>query len=282
MEPGNDVDLFVRDQLARTTALALRNDPSARRGDPEGFHQLRVASRRLRTLLDVSRDVLEPSWRRTLDDDAQRLARRFGARRDADVLVVTLRDRRVRDPTLDGGLAAHADLVRRRAALEAARALDGARYRRTIRALADAVVRPPLVTRGSLDPLVRRVRMRLERATFVPESTPMTAEARHRLRIAVKHARYAAEALSTVSDPELATMATRLAQAQDALGVDHDLVVALAAAEEWYRSPAAVVGPDPGEALTAWRGALEAARPRSEDGWRVPLFEVRVLLDDMA
>ncbi len=280
MEPGGDVDLFIRDQLAHIASLALRHDGPARRGEAEGFHQLRVASRRLRAVLDIARDCLDPAWRRDSGADARRLARRFGARRDADVLALTLHDQRVRDPSLDGGLAAYADLVRRRAATEATRALESGLYRRTLVSLTEAVLRPPVVRHDSLDPLVERTRRRLVRATTALDDSPRGDLDLHRLRIAVKNARYAADALGSSRGPNFTEMANRLGQAQNALGADHDLVVALAAAHEWYHSPAAAVGPDPREALAAWTDALSGARTTSADGWRIPLYEVRVMLDE--
>src|SRR4051794_34883090 len=59
--------------------------------DPEALHQLRVATRRLRTALDLFRPVLRRSGRyRKLRKEWRRVSRRFGETRNLDVALTLL------------------------------------------------------------------------------------------------------------------------------------------------------------------------------------------------
>ena len=56
---GYAVALAMRTALSRIGA----NEPDAMRGDPEGVHRLRSASRRLRSELRALEDLVEERWR---------------------------------------------------------------------------------------------------------------------------------------------------------------------------------------------------------------------------
>jgi CHAD domain len=99
--------LFFGEQYARI----LAHDPGVRIGkNPEELHQLRVATRRLRSVLRTAGRVLEPSWAEALRDELSWLGGELGPARDADVLLEHLRheaaaldpaDRRAFKPLLD-------------------------------------------------------------------------------------------------------------------------------------------------------------------------------------
>jgi CHAD domain-containing protein len=65
--------------------------------DPEGVHDMRVASRRLRAALEICQDVFSRDQYRELRGDVKRVADALGRVRDLDVLEERLeRDRRDR------------------------------------------------------------------------------------------------------------------------------------------------------------------------------------------
>ena len=61
--------------------------------DPEGVHQARVATRRLRSHLRTFRKLLEPEWAEPLRDELGWLGDELGGVRDADVLLDRLKSR---------------------------------------------------------------------------------------------------------------------------------------------------------------------------------------------
>ncbi len=55
--------------------------------DPEGVHDVRVASRRLRAAMDVAVDAFPASWYRPLHKVAKRITSELGEVRDRDVQI---------------------------------------------------------------------------------------------------------------------------------------------------------------------------------------------------
>ena len=99
--------MFFREQFARM----LAHDPGVRLGeDPEELHQLRVATRRLRSVLRTASPLLEATWAQALRDELSWLGDELGVARDIDVLTEHLRaeaadldpaDRRALKPLFD-------------------------------------------------------------------------------------------------------------------------------------------------------------------------------------
>ncbi len=88
--------------------------PDAASGDVEGVHQMRVATRRLRSDLRTFRDLIDPSWARPLRDDLRRLGCVLGEVRELDVLTSRLQeaagdDREALGPIFDRLNKPHAD-----------------------------------------------------------------------------------------------------------------------------------------------------------------------------
>jgi len=72
--------------LAEQTQIIRRQHPRALEGiDPEGVHKMRVASRRLRTILKAFRDVLGDAVVAHFNAELRWLAQNLGRARDADV-----------------------------------------------------------------------------------------------------------------------------------------------------------------------------------------------------
>ena len=59
--------------------------------DPEGVHDVRVASRRLRAAMDVAVDVFDTDWYRSLHKLAKQITSELGEVRDRDVLLEAFR-----------------------------------------------------------------------------------------------------------------------------------------------------------------------------------------------
>ena len=214
---------YIGRQVDRIAAEELR----VRRDAPDSVHQLRVASRRLRSVLKAYRDVLDRSRTEPVADALRDLGRHLAPARDAEVL----RER------VDADLAAlrpdlllgpvRAEATRHFARVEAeARAavltaLDSAEHVALRSALDEILERPPLARRArrpaktALRP--RRTARRLHRAmTAALDHGDDTAL--HTARKAAKRLRYATEV--TGSRPK------GLKQLQKALGNHQDAVVA--------------------------------------------------------
>lgn len=67
--------------------------------DPEGVHDVRVASRRLRAAMDVAVDAFDTDWYRSLHKLAKQITSELGEVRDRDVLLEAFRaDREAAPP----------------------------------------------------------------------------------------------------------------------------------------------------------------------------------------
>jgi CHAD domain-containing protein len=216
----------------------LHNDPLVRAGDADGVHDMRVASRRLRSTLATFADVIEGG--RPLGTDLKWLAELLGAVRDRDVLVelITADANRalpqlIRVPVVQR--------VRRRVSADQMAARQH---------LAEAMARPrywslldridALADRPAADlsekALVKSVRRRLSKADCLMEKACAPAGsidevderdlALHEARKAYKKARYAVEATTAFAPDQAKRLATRLKRVQEALGEQHDAVVA--------------------------------------------------------
>lgn len=203
--------------------------------DAESLHQMRVGLRRLRVLLDMF-DALAP-LPPELQEGLDWLSGELGAARNWDVLA---------DSTLPAITGIHTEALQA-AARERARqlhrkllpALQSARHTALMLELnawlrgrawrPEAGLRPddPLA-RPALDglvPLVRKAHKRLRRR--IGALDPDDAAARHRVRIAAKKARYAAEFFrDLLPRKEVKAYIQCLSRLQDRLGRLNDLAVA--------------------------------------------------------
>lgn len=200
--------------------------------DPEYIHQMRVATRRLRTVLAIARRRSDHPLTAHLLAETGWLGRSLGPARDWDVLL---------DETLPAFVAAcgtppgHARLLgdigdaRRRARQLAAMAVASPRYGELILDLLGWLELPApagrrraaATAREQLDRRHRRV-LQLGRPEVLRDD-----EARHRLRLACKKLRYTAESLAPAFAPGAAnSYIGLLAQMQKSLGGLNDAAVA--------------------------------------------------------
>jgi CHAD domain-containing protein len=263
----------LRAAVATSVARLVRHGPVARAGnDPEGVHQARVATRRLRSDLRTFAPLLEEAWRASLVAELAWLAEVLGAARDADVLLERLR-RRVREaetpPSPADRILGRLEERGRDAHRRLRTAMDSGRYRTLLDRLAEAAARPACTEAASgpaarlLPPLVRRRWRALRRAVAAAGPAP-DPDALHRIRIRAKRARYAAEAVAPVVGPRADRFARAAAGVQEVLGEHHDAIVAGA----WLRSVAAEQdGFDVAFALGVLAGLEDAAAARALEAW---------------
>jgi CHAD domain-containing protein len=219
----------LREMLEEQRIALLAHDPGVRLGDdPENLHKHRVAARRARASLRTTRKYLDPEWRRPLGQALRELGEATGPVRDLDVLLEHLRDELERlDETEEAAKAAILERLEgewdqaRRGLLEA---LDGLDYRfllarlRLPPRLAEGVECVPLESLAQRE--FRRLAKLVDRLGKRPDERGM-----HRLRIALKRSRYAAELVA----PKGGGRKRFLADAQvlqELLGEHQDAVVA--------------------------------------------------------
>ena len=206
--------------------------------DAEAVHDLRVALRRLRTLLRPARAIYGKKKLRAVADELRRFAQATGVVRDEEVLHETLRDldlpRRTRR-ALDAWIRSRGRHERelRKAAVDFltsdAAAPDKPSLEAALTAL-EASVKPrrqgkqsaAALALGALDAAVEGVRA-------LGASNPKAADplAMHALRIREKRLRYTAELFAEVLPGEAARLAKDATRMQKRLGELHDLDQAL-------------------------------------------------------
>lgn len=227
-------DFLRRHALAQATVIRQTED-GVRAGLEGPLHDMRVAIRRLRTLLRAFRKPLKATRAAAVEEGYARLLKDLGPARDTDIWLLFLK----RHPVLRRGASAR---------FLAAQQREKERRRRMVRERLDDDAYRALkadlekLIGEDLKPGTRRVRRRAaaelgrralrkalkrisRRARGLPDLPP---ERMHRLRIACRKARYVAEFCSGAWDAPLADLARRFKAIQDVLGDVHDQDVYLA------------------------------------------------------
>jgi CHAD domain-containing protein len=221
----------------------VMHDRGARSDEPDAVHQMRVATRRLRSALATYRPLLDRERTDPVRGELKWLGQILGGARDAEVLHWRLQDlleaqpdelvlgpvgRRVDLELRARHRAAHGDLVA---------ALDGDRYLLLLDTLDDLVSDPPLTARAGkpagkeLPALVGRSAARVDRAAraVADKETPQARDrGLHEVRKSAKRARYAAESAVPVAGDPATELADRMEALQDVLGEHQDSVAARA------------------------------------------------------
>jgi CHAD domain-containing protein len=242
--------------------------------DPEGVHQARVGTRRLRSDLRTFRPVLDEQWAEDLRSELKWLADELGAVRDADVLLARLRAQVLELPKADqpegDRLVARLAKERDRAQAGLVAALESPRYPELLDRLVAAAREPHVhdADRRAAKVVPRLVARpwRKLRKTVADLPVPPSDEALHGVRIRAKRARYAADVAVPVVGKAAERFADAVADLQDELGEHHDSIVA----EDWLRGAAVAAGGATkaqslvaGELIAAQRAEAAARR----DAW---------------
>lgn len=233
----------VRRSIAASVTRLVVHDPIVRLDtDPEGVHQARVATRRLRSDLRTFRTLVDADATARLRQELRWIAGLLGFVRDGDVLLERMRRR---SGELPEGLARGAAEVL--ATLETdrdvahARLLTAIRDRRYLELLDRLVAEandPSLLPEAGrlavvvVPDLVLRPWTSLEKAARRLGKKPSDAEL-HDLRIRTKRLRYAAEAAIPLYGDEASALARSAADLQTILGDLNDAVVARSWLREW-------------------------------------------------
>jgi CHAD domain-containing protein len=221
----------------------VAHDPGTRLGtDPEALHKLRVAVRRLRTVLRVARPMLDRDAADELRAELAWLAGELGAVRDLDVLLSHLRRESKSMPiedvaAMDQLLSAfEADREAARGELNAGLSSD--RYLALLGKIELAADAPPWNgERRSLRKLASKEFRKLNTAVAALGPNP-DDQALHRARVRGKRARYAAELAEPSVGKRASEFVARAKVFQDVIGEHQDAVVAEARLRELARKSA--------------------------------------------
>ncbi|WP_175717289.1 CHAD domain-containing protein [Burkholderia anthina] len=207
------------------------------RDDPEFVHQMRVALRRLRTLMRFFPRFADEQWQETFGVDLRWLAALLGTVRDWDVfsteslpaLIAADRGSADWNGTLD---AARAQATGAR--VELRQALHSARYARLTLGWLEWLSTLALPSaEGDDAPSLRRHATKRVRRLFghlyaSPSLTSLDTAARHQVRIDAKRLRYALEFFASLASRRTRNETVKtLARVQSVLGEANDTMVAL-------------------------------------------------------
>ena len=257
LDPKSSLDETLARLIGDGLDHLLANLACARAGShPEGVHQVRVAMRRLRTLLKLLAPVLPRARTDALERQLATMAAELGPARDLDVFRGLLRDaadRAIGDAAAASQLDSLAAAMQGEAQAAARIALTSEAFgaltieltdwqslrcwrEQPVTAASATLFQPTATVIGDrLDALHRKLR---KRGRHFAELEP---EERHRLRLAVKRMRYAVDLFGSLFEKKPARQYRRaLVQLQDCLGNDNDVVAAAAIVERMQaRRPSA-------------------------------------------
>jgi CHAD domain-containing protein len=192
----------------------------------DAVHDLRTATRRLRTAIKLHRDEAPKKLRTVVEDELKRVTRRLGAVRDLDVLLEELDDDADLRPLRKAWRAERADGARRLRG-----ELDRGRFRRAVTKATQLVPEDD----GTGTPAeFGRVATQAPGliwdafgAVLAHEIDPRTADPAdiHQLRISAKKLRYTLEAFEDALEPG-ASLIGDVKALQDSAGSMHDAIVA--------------------------------------------------------
>ncbi|MEU9502875.1 CYTH and CHAD domain-containing protein [Streptomyces sp. NPDC048196] len=239
-KPRTAADLvldYAATQVRAITAL----DPAVRRDLPDSVHQMRVATRRLRSTFRSYAKVLDRAVTDPIGAELKWLAGELGAGRDQEVLAERLRaglaevPRTLRLGPVAARLRLWSERNRAGARDRLLAALDDPRYLALLDRLHALLEDPPLRTAAKRPASeaaaravlkdYRRLAGRVAAALDAPAGRARD-EALHSARKAAKRARYAAEAARPALGKPAKKFAKRIKKVQQLLGDHQDSVVA--------------------------------------------------------
>lgn len=239
-------DVVVAYLAAEMDRLA-DHDLAVRLDRPDSIHQMRVATRRLRTALQTFGPLFANGVTAPIQVELKWLADELGAARDAEVLRAKVADDIAREREghhATAAVARHIDRdlaqVQRSTFAEVVAALDSQRYQLLVTALDEMVATPQLTDRAArrarkeLRRPVAKAARRVDRALADArrlDPGPERDAALHEVRKKAKRARYAGEALVPAFGRRAQAFSAAMERLQDLLGEHHDGVVLMARLE---------------------------------------------------
>jgi CHAD domain-containing protein len=234
---GQVVLAYLRAHTDKLTSL----DPMVRREEPDSVHQMRVASRRLRSTLRSFGKIIRRSDTQQLAEELKWLGDLLGEARDGEVLAGHLQAHLRQLPAelvvgpIQARVQGHFAPARAAAHRAVVAALDSQRYFSLLDELDRLASEPPLTRRAArpaaevLPAAVlrgyRQTARRMRRAQHT-EAGPARDAALHQARKAAKRARYAGEAVTPALGDEARRFTKRMKELQSVLGDHQDSVIA--------------------------------------------------------
>lgn len=240
-KPKSDAAVVILAYLTEQVRELKTWDPFVRLDVPDAIHRMRVATRRIRSVLATYRRLLDDSRRvKSLRNDLKWLAGILGEARDVEVMHARLRNMLAREPgeLVMGPVSRRID-VELSTAYASARgkvleALDGLRYFRLLDALEALLAAPPLSPLASkpackvIPKLVKRDVKRLRTLVRDIEKQPTGIgdnPALHQARKESKRLRYGAEAAAPINSKGAARLEAAAQRIQKVLADHQDSVV---------------------------------------------------------
>jgi CHAD domain-containing protein len=246
---GDNLGDVARKNLGRQMARMLWNEPGTRLGiDPEYVHDMRVATRRLRTALRVLKGALRAPTRRRWGRELRWIGRALGRVRDCDVELLTVRRMSVKATAAERAALAifenEIQIRRARGRAKLLAKLDSPRFAALrVAARPWMLMRPETRLRaGAQVPayvvgprIVAEWDGRMLEACAEAERQPSATHV-HALRIAIKRVRYAVEYFADHEGVGAGRRAKRLGRLQNLLGARLDAAVLLRHMKKYQRT----------------------------------------------
>ncbi|WP_211879737.1 CYTH and CHAD domain-containing protein [Pseudarthrobacter albicanus] len=238
--PAADVVTAYLDE--RITEL-FTHDPGVRLETPDAVHQMRSATRRMRSALATYRKLFDASRVKKLGDELKWLARILGGARDAEVMRERLRQHLGELPkegssgSLPGPLDHELGTAYDAGYQKVITTLGTGRYYRLLDSLEDFRDHPPAmhlasrparkVTAGLVDKSAKRL-ARARKAARRPAAGADRDAALHQVRKDAKRLRHAAESVAGIHGKRARKLAKSARRLQEILGHHQDSVMARA------------------------------------------------------
>jgi putative phosphoesterase len=226
--------------LSKSRELGTQVEGAKKNEDIEYVHKLRVASRRLRTALDIFEECLPRKLVKAWKKAIKTVTTSCGAARDADVLIAFLENYSThQDPRAAVGIEYLVRLQKARRLLmqsEVVHVLDSLQASQTLANIADTCSKmsagnegkkPNIKTLSTYQNAHNHIAALLDEllalSRFVHDQKAITKH--HEIRIAAKRLRYTMEIFSNIYNNGLKDQIALMKQFQDMIGEMHDYYV---------------------------------------------------------
>jgi inorganic triphosphatase YgiF len=242
LEPAMTVEAVLQKFGCECLAVVLRNEPRALAGVAESLHQMRVALRRLRAVLNTFKHMLPDEQYRWVSEDLRWLARALGPARNWDVFIdeiIASVTSHLFGPDDRAALTRAAEEARHRARQEAEASIRSTHYAaallKLLRWFAARQWRDQPVSEQSamlMAPIAEvapsLIARRHKQVCRAAQSFPaLDMEQRHQVRIRIKKLRYTVDLLALLFPQDAVAGFIRLLKPlQDELGQANDIRVA--------------------------------------------------------
>ncbi|GAC69476.1 CYTH and CHAD domain-containing protein [Gordonia soli] len=228
------LDLVITDIAIHRNSL-IAYDPLVRIDAPDAVHQMRVATRRLRSILTGYPGVLDTEHTAHINDELKLLARILGDARDSEVQIEIgaklLRDEPA-SPDLHAALIDAEESAHARAIRAAQAAMESTRYFALLDAIDELIADPlpgpeaEVAASEAVDKAIAKSRKKIaqDRADLsrLREGSAEWEEHLHTIRKRAKQMRYRADAADPLDKKKYRTVAKAAKEVQSALGDFND------------------------------------------------------------